>query len=189
MTVGFSKSSKVDSPSLCIELRWKESYHLLHELDINNLNQSRPAPLKHCLNLSLTFLLLIQIYFLFCYFMVMNYELICLVCENENAHLRLMAFAAKAKIVAISAANGLYIIPLLSPDWNFLTFNFFFMTITWLKFVNFYGWQLNFLAILRFTPLKPSYNRHHLIPLMHMRSNWKFKSRWMHLTAFAGNSI
>ena len=58
--------------------------------------------------------------------MVMNYELICLVCENENAHLRSMAFAAKAKIVAISAANGLYIIPLLSPDWNFLTFNFFY---------------------------------------------------------------
>ena len=57
--------------------------------------------------------------------MVMNYELICLVCENENAHLRSMAFAAKAKIVAISAAIGLYIIPLLSPDWNFLTFNFF----------------------------------------------------------------
>lgn len=65
VTVGFSKSSKVDSPSLCIELRWKESYHLPHELDINNLNQSRPAPLKHCLNLSLTFFLLIQIYFLF----------------------------------------------------------------------------------------------------------------------------
>lgn len=72
--------------------------------------------------------------------MVMNYELICLVCENENAHLQSMAFAAKVKIVAISAANGLYIIPLLSPDWNFLTFDFFFfMTITWLKFVNFYG--------------------------------------------------
>ena len=56
----------------------------------------------------------------------MNYELICLVCENENAHLRSMAFAAKVKIVAISAANGLYIITLLLLDWNFLTFNFFF---------------------------------------------------------------
>lgn len=62
-----------------------------------------------------------------------------------------MAFAAKVKIVAISAANGLYIITLLLLDWNFLTFNFFFMTITWLKFVNFYGYQLNFLAILRLT--------------------------------------
>lgn len=69
--------------------------------------------------------------------MVMNYELICLVCENEKAHLQSMAFVAKVKIVAISAANGLYIITLLSPDWNFLTFDFFYHLVK--IFINFYG--------------------------------------------------